>query len=170
MKHAALVTLLVAVALFATLLWVENRLGLQAYRLGINPTYTEQSLTELIKADRSSKIEADRLKPTLVVVPWLFPLDLLFLLFFGASLALCSLAFADKLRVPPSRTGLLLVLPVAYMIADFSENVLYSAMLTWPETIGSLIDAEKWATRLKWLFVVPAMVQPWGAFALSRFR
>jgi hypothetical protein len=37
MKHAALVTLLVAVALFATLLWVENRLGLQGYRLGINP-------------------------------------------------------------------------------------------------------------------------------------
>jgi hypothetical protein len=159
MRTPALVTLVVAAILFAAMAFVQNRLELKAYRLGVSPTYTEATLTKLIAEDRT--------KPALVVVPLLFPLDLLFLLFFGIALALCSVAYADGLHVPRGWTGVLLVLPVAYMVADFSENVLYSAMLTWPESIPHLIDAEKWTTRLKWLLVVPAMAQAFGAFALS---
>src|SRR5262245_29095451 len=149
MKIAALVTLLVAAVLFGAMATVQNRLDLKPYRLGANPTYTEATLTKLIAENRS--------KANLVVVPLLFPIDFLFLLFFGVGLALCSVTHADALHVPRAWIGILLVLPIAYMAADFTENVLYSAMLIWPETIPHLIDAERWATRLKWLFVIPAM-------------
>ena len=159
MKYAALATFVMAAVLFATMAWTQARFGLEDFRFGSQWSYSEATLKQAISRDPS--------KPALVVVPLLFPLDFLFLLFFGVSLALCSIAHADMLSVPGSRVGLLLVLPVAYMVADFSENVLYSGMLLRPDLIDRLIDAGHWATRVKWVAVLLAMLQAVGGFGLS---
>jgi len=159
MKYAALATFVMAAVLFAAMACVQARLGLQGYRFGSQWSYSGETLKQNIAQDPS--------KPPLVVVPLLFPLDFLFLLFFGVSLGLGSIAYADALGVPASRIGLLLILPVAYMVADFSENVLYSGMLLRPDSIDRLIDAGNWATRVKWVAVLLAMLQTLGALGLS---
>jgi hypothetical protein len=162
MKIATLVTLVVAAVLFATMARVQKGLGLSDFRFGSAWTYGADTLR--------TNIDKDRSKPPLVVVPLLFPLDFLFLIFLGLFLALCSITYADALGVPPAHRWLLLVLPVAYMVADFSENVLYSGMLLWQDSIGKLICAAQWATRVKWVAVAFATLQALGAFVLSWFR
>jgi hypothetical protein len=159
MKIATLVTFAAAAVLFAAMALVQRQLELRDFRTGTGWSYTEDTLRKNIKEYPS--------KPPLVVVPLLFPLDFLFLIFFGVFLALCSITYAGALGVTPSRASLLLILPIAYMVADFSENVLYSGMMLWPDSIPRLIDATLWATRLKWLAVILAMLQAFGALVLS---
>jgi hypothetical protein len=159
MKFATLVTFVVAAVLFSAMALVQRQFELMDFRTGTGWSYTADSLGKKIKEYPS--------KPPLVVVPLLFPLDFLFLVFFGVFLALCSITYADALAVAPSRAWLLLILPIAYMVADFSENVLYSGMMLWPDLIPRLLDATLWVTRLKWLVVILAMLQAVGAFVLS---
>jgi hypothetical protein len=153
MKLAALVTFLVALALFATMGWVQHQSQLEAFRFGTAWTFPEKQLRD------NTGLDKDQSKPLLVVIPLLFPLDFLFLIFFGLFLALCSVAHADMLWVRPPHTWLLLILPVAYMVADFSENVLYTGMLLRSELITPLIDAAHWATRLKLILGTAAFWQ-----------
>jgi len=159
MRYAALATFVVAAVLFAAMAWVQARFGLEDFRFGSQWSYSEATLKQAIARDPS--------KPALVVVPLLFPLDFLFLLFFGVSLALCSVAYAGALGIAPRGIGVLLILPVLYATADFSENVLYSGMLLRPESIDRLIDAAHWATRVKLVGAPLAMLQALAAFGLS---
>jgi hypothetical protein len=161
MGKATIATFFVALVLFISMGVVQHQLGLGDFRFGSKWTFTEQMLDEGIKKDPA--------KPPLVVVPLLFPLDFLFLIFFGATLAMCSLTYADAL-VPTPRIWLLLILPIAYMVADFSENVLYSGMLLSPGSIPKLIDAGNWATRVKLLAGLLAIIQAVGALLRSRLR
>jgi uncharacterized membrane protein YccF (DUF307 family) len=159
MKLAAGLSFAVAIILLVTMPIVQARLGLKAFGFGSKWTYGEKALREAISNNPS--------KPPLVVVPLLFPLDLLFLIFFGLALALCSIAYAEALGVPQSRVALLLILPVAYMVADLSENILYSAMLTCKETIDHLIGVAGWATRIKQVAVAFAILQALAALVMA---
>src|SRR6266540_1050374 len=115
-------TFVVAIMLLATMMVVQSRLGLGDFGFGSKWSYGEKTLREAIKNN-------DRSKPLLVVVPLLFPLDLLFLIFFGLFLSLLSIAHSEVLGLSPSAIALLLTLPLAYVAADLSENILYSGML-----------------------------------------
>ncbi len=162
MGKATIATFLVALVLFVAMGRVQKQLELDDFRFGSHWSFTEQMLNDGIHGDSS--------KPPLVVVPLLFPLDFLFLIFFGVTLAMCSVIYADALGVPPSSTWLLLILPITYMVADFSENVLYSGMLLSPGSIPKLIDAGNWATRVKLVVGLLAIVQAVGALLCSRLR
>lgn len=159
MGKATLVTLLTAAVLFAAMGWVRSRFDIGHFRFGTDWSHTEAKL--------KASIDVDPGKAPLMVVPLLFPLDLLFLIFFGVGLALCSMTYAGALSVPPNYVWLLLILPILYMVADLSENILYSGMLVWQHSIPHLIDAGRLASRVKWVAVALAMLQALGAFALS---
>ena len=73
MGTATLVTFVVAAVLFAAMALVQRRLGLEDFRFGSKWSYSAETLEKSIEKDRS--------KPSLVIVPLLFPLDLLFLIF-----------------------------------------------------------------------------------------
>jgi hypothetical protein len=149
----------VVILLFVAMGILQSHLGLKDFRFGSKCSYSGAKLEQYIKKDQQ--------KARLVVVPLLFPLDFLLLIFLGLFLALCSMTYADVLHLQPGWRWLLLVLPVAYMVADFSENVLYSGMLLWPDSIGRLTVAGNWATRIKWLTAIPPMLLVPGAFVLA---
>jgi uncharacterized membrane protein YccF (DUF307 family) len=159
MKIATLVTLVVAAVLFATMAQVQRQLELKDFRFGFKWSYSEEKLEQNV-------INKEQ-KARLVVVPLLFPLDFLFLIFLGLFLALCSITYADGLGVPSAWTWALLVLPVTYMVADFSKNALYSPMLLWSDSIAKLIDAAHWATRVKLVAGGLAILQAVVAFLRS---
>jgi hypothetical protein len=159
MKIATLVTLVVAALLFAAMARVQGQLELKDFRFGFKWSYNKDKLEQNARQKQQ--------KARLVVVPLLFPLDFLFLIFLGLSLALCSITYADGLGVPSGWTWALLVLPVAYMVADFSENALYSGMLLWPDSIGKLICAAHSATRVKLVAGGFAILQAGSAFLRS---
>jgi hypothetical protein len=159
-KIAIFLTFLGALMAFFTMAVLQSRLGLEDFRFGSNWTYGEKALRQALNKNHRSK-------PLLVIVPLLFPLDLFFLIFFGLLLSLLSVAHADALGVSASNIALVLVLPVTYMVADFSENMLYSGMLAWPDTIGHLIIAATWATRIKLVAVGFAILQGLGSLILS---
>jgi hypothetical protein len=98
-----------------------------AVNFGINLTYTKATVQNLVRDHR-----ADAAK---YIYPGLFPLDLLFLVCLGGSIAMLSLG----LGATPDNPGLapmLLVLPVAYMVADLIENLLLAWLLSSaPEAI-----------------------------------
>src|SRR5215475_12269369 len=162
MKIATLVTLVVAAVLFATMAQVQCELELKEFRFGFKWTSDQGKLEQNARQEPQ--------KAQLVVVPLLFPLDFLFLMFLGLFLALCSLTYADGLSVPSGWTWALLVLPIAYMVADFSENTLYSGMLLWPHSFDKLIHAAHWATRVKLMAGGLAILQAGGAYLLSHSR
>jgi hypothetical protein len=159
MKLAAGLCFAVAIVLFVTMPIVQAHLGLKAFAFGSKWSYGEAALRAVIGNNPS--------KPPLVVVPLLFPLDLLLLIFLGLALALCSVAHAEALCVPRSCVALLLILPVAYMVADLSENLLYSGMLIWQESIDSLIGVAGWATRIKLVAAALAIVQTLAALVMG---
>ena len=160
MKIAIFLTLIGALVAFVAMAVLQSRLELENFRFGSNWTYGEKALRQAIN-------ENDRSKPLLVIVPLLFPLDLFFLIFFGLFLSLLSVTHAEALGVSASNIALVLVLPVSYMVADLSENMLYSGMLAWPDTIGHLIVAGTWATRIKLVAVGFAILQGLGSLVLS---
>jgi hypothetical protein len=161
MGKAAIATLIAAVVLFVAMGWVQKELELCDFRFGSKWSFSAKTLQDAIDKDLT--------KPPLVIVPVLFPLDFLLLISIGATLTLCSVAYADAL-VTPSRTWLLLVLPLAYMVADFSENMLYSGMLLRPSSIQYLIEAGNWATRVKIVTLGLATLQAAAALLLSRLH
>src|SRR5262245_50503527 len=104
MKIATLITLVVAAMLFATMAQVQRQFELKDFRFGFKWSYSGAKLEQNVVNKEQ--------KARLVVVPLLFPLDLLFLIFLGLFLALCSLTYADGLGVPPGWTCVLFVLPI----------------------------------------------------------
>ena len=158
MKLAAGLSFAAAIVLFVTIPIVQACLGLEAFAFGSKWSYGEEALRAALGNTPP--------KAPLVVVPVLFPLDLLLLIFLGLALALCSVAHAEALGVPRSQVALLLILPVAYMVADLSENMLYSGMLIWQESIDRLIGVAGWATRIKLVAVALAILQALAALVM----
>jgi hypothetical protein len=127
MKTAIVVCLIVSVALFLVMIAAQKFYHLDDFRFGSDLSYEAASLRDRIAAQPD--------KAARVVFPLVFPLDLLFLAFFAALVALCSVLGAAGAGVPASATWALLILPIAYMVTDFGENVLYSGMLIAPDRI-----------------------------------
>lgn len=90
-----------------------------AINFGMAPTYTPQTVRALISEHPE---EATR-----YIFPGLFPLDLLFLICLGGTIAMFSLGFAEG--GAPGKLWLVLLLPVGYMVADLAENVALARML-----------------------------------------
>jgi hypothetical protein len=141
LKIAIGLTLGCAVALFIAMVAVQKLNELGDFRLGAPwPAYTTETIEALIRQQDKARI---------VVVPLLFPLDLLFLACAGAALALISVACA------PAGLSVswfwLLVLPSAYLVSDFAENALLAGMLSGlaPVTKGA-VAATHLATHVKW--------------------
>ena len=91
-----------------------------AINFGTKPTYPPQTVRTLLTEHGE---EAAR-----YIVPGLFPIDLIFLICLGGTIALFSIGFADG--GPNARIWLVLILPVGYMIADLAENLALARMLS----------------------------------------
>lgn len=99
-----------------------------AINFGMKPSYSPATVRTLI--DEHGE-EATR-----YIFPGLFPLDLLFLICLGGTIALFSLGFAEGGAT--GRLWLVLILPVGYMMADLAENVALARMLSGaPEAVTS---------------------------------
>lgn len=90
-----------------------------AINFGMKPTYTPATVRALIDEHPT---EATR-----YILPGLFPLDLLFLICLGGTIAMFSLGFSEGGAT--GRLWLVLLLPVGYMVADLAENVALARML-----------------------------------------
>lgn len=130
-------------------------------KLASNFSYTAESLRQHVKDNA-----ADAAK---YVYPGLFPFDLLLLACLGATMAMLSIGFGVD-PAKPAGLWMLLILPVAYMIADLSENFLFASMLTGnPDAVsGWQVMLTKAMTVLKFAFWAAGTVQvlwlAWGAW------
>lgn len=98
-----------------------------AVNFGINLTYTRATVQNLVR-DHSADVAK-------YIYPGLFPLDLLYLVCLGGAIAMLSLGLGAT-PDNPGQASMLLVLPVAYMVADLIENLLLAWLLTSaPEAI-----------------------------------
>src|SRR5947209_17319544 len=86
-----------------------------AIKFGTAPHYTVQDVRDLV--ERHPDVAAR------IVVPGLFPLDLIFLLCLGVFVGSISLLIAPHAALPVD-PWLLLIFPILYMIGDFTENCL----------------------------------------------
>ena len=88
------------------------------------------------------------------VSPILFPIDLVFLIFAGAALAMASFRFAGAHSLLASSAPLFLILPILYALADGVEDILLARMLSAPDTITpSLVGFVQCVTKVKiWSF------------------
>jgi hypothetical protein len=123
-----------------------------AIKFGSNLSYSVAQVQDLI---RTYPAEAAK-----YVYPGLFPLDLLLLACLGATIALFSIGLGTT---PDQTAGLwmLLVLPVAYMLADLTENFLLAWLLTSkPEAIhNGQVTLTQSVTLLKLLFWLGGTLQ-----------
>ena len=101
MKTGIMACLIASLGLFLTMGIVQKFYGLGNFRFGIDTRYDAASLQQKIRAEPG--------KAALVVFPLVFPLDLLFLTFFAAFVALCSLLGAAGAGIPSSAIWALLV-------------------------------------------------------------
>jgi|SRR5580693_5608883 hypothetical protein len=105
------------------------------------------------------------------VVPILFPLDLLLLASLAAFMMTGSIYFAANVGIPARWVWLVLVIPVIYMAADLSENVLLSYILS--KGIGMTEPAVAIAramTRLKWVTVELGLLQTLAIMSVGLAR
>lgn len=159
MAAATWTVFVVALVLAARMRAVQRSKRLYAFNFGARLSYRAVDITRAMELSPKGA--------ALVVVPVLFPLDLLFLISWGIFLALCSVTYFGALGMPSEWNWLLLLLPAIYMAADLSENILLARMLTSPDQIPALIDFAVCATRLKWVSVLLAGLQAFVALVLS---
>jgi len=115
--------------------------------LEVKPDYTADWLKDWVSKNPDAALK--------YVSPLLFPLDLIFLLFMGAALAMASYKFAAAQSVLASALPLFLVLPLLYIAADLTEGLFLARMLRSPEAITpSLVTVVQSITKIKiWSFV-----------------
>jgi hypothetical protein len=128
LKVAIITTALLIIAM-AVLIRVAFHAYDVAFRPGTDWTYTAQEVEGFIQTGGG--------RAAAVVFPILFPIDLILLISLGGFIALCSIGLAGPAGVPPQLLWTLLVAPVIYVAADFSENLLVTRMLT----SGTPVDA-----------------------------
>ena len=123
-----------------------------AINFGSNLTYSVAQVQDLI---RTYPAEAAR-----YVYPGLFPLDLMLLTCLGATIALFSIGLGATADAPAG-LWMLLILPVAYMLADLSENFLLAWLLTsQPDAIhNGQVTLTQSMTLLKLLFWLGGTLQ-----------
>jgi hypothetical protein len=162
MKVAALASLLIAAALFVAMSVMQQSYGLQAFQFGrYGPRYSAEDVSRAVKAEPA--------KAAFVVFPYLFPIDLLFLAFAAAGLALTAIVYAPAgLWVP---WPWLLVLPGLYLVSDFTENALLAGMLSGLAPVSEgVVAATHLMTHLKWGSFCAAGAQAVVAFGISFVR
>jgi hypothetical protein len=122
-----------------------------AINFGMTPSYSPATVRSLIDEHGA---EATR-----YIFPGLFPLDLLFLICLGGTLALFSLGFAEGGAT--GRLWLVLLLPVGYMIADLAENVALARLLSGAAeaVTGGMVTFTQALTILKQVLVVGSALQ-----------
>lgn len=115
-------------------------------RLERHPDYTADSLKTWI-ADNGAAARK-------YVSPILFPIDVIFLIFAGAALAVASFRFAGAHDLLASSAPLFLILPILYVLADGLEDILLARMLSAQDTITpSLVGFVQGVTKVKiWSF------------------
>jgi hypothetical protein len=152
MKTGIMACLIASLGLFLTMGIVQKFYGLGNFRFGIDTRYDAASLQQKIRAEPG--------KAALVVFPLVFPLDLLFLTFFAAFVALCSLLGAAGAGIPSSAIWALLVLPIGYLVSDFGENALFCGMLAAPQRITpAWVEVTQAFTYVKLACALAASVQ-----------
>ena len=128
-----------------------------AINFGMKPTYAPATVRALIDEHPE---DAAR-----YVFPGLLPLDLLFLVCLGGTIAMFSLGFADG--GSPDKLWLVLLLPVAYMMADLAENVALARMLGGGTNgvTGATVTLTQAFTIVKQVLVVAGLCQVIYLFA-----
>jgi hypothetical protein len=139
--------LTVAVIYGATRL-VAAHYGLHERWLETGDPYTVDSLRDRVKKDT---VRAAR-----YVCPVLVPLDLLFLVFLGATLAIVSVMSASAVSWLSGAAWLFVLLPALYVGVDLAEDALLVRLLAWPDTVTTgmvtvvraLTSIKIWAVKL----------------------
>jgi hypothetical protein len=109
---------------------VKNRV-LEKGFLAKNPYDTAAKLEKWIKDDPNAARD--------YVFPVLFPIDLLFLVFLGATLAMISAMAAGSIGSLSGIMWLFVLVPALYVAADLAEDTLLAVMLTFPTTISETV-------------------------------
>jgi hypothetical protein len=148
MKIALCMTFLSAVVFLLVIGRLQDR-----YHTG-KPTGWDMSRN----AEQLAQLAAKPKAAARYVVPILFPLDLLVLASLAAFMMTGSLYFAADVGIPGRWAWLVLVVPLVYMAADLSENVLLSIILSKGVSEPTVAIAQA-MTRLKWVTVTLAGVQ-----------
>jgi hypothetical protein len=162
-KVALCMTFLSAVVLLSVIPRVQNHYGTGA-PTGRDVKANATALERLMKPE-NSEVAAH------YVVPILFPLDLLLLASLAAFMMIGSIYFAADVGIPARWAWLVLVIPVIYMAADLSENVLLSYILS--KGIGMTEPAVAIAramTRLKWVTVELGLLQTLAIMSVGLAR
>lgn len=147
MKIAA-VLLLVTVALYAAGRLVANHFGVGDRWLETGGDYTSEQLGKWIHADQ---VRAAR-----YAFPVLVPVDLLLLVFLGATLAVASVTWAGSVRGLTTVAWLAVVLPTVFVGLDLAEDALLVRLLTAPEAVTrgtvsvvrAITTAKIWSLKL----------------------
>jgi hypothetical protein len=142
MKVALAMTVVSCLVFGKAMQWAQKQYGITAYKVsGMSVTYTPGDVTALAENTRAAAG---------YIFPVLFPMDLVFLAAFGASMILWSLCFAGLAGIPAGWVWLVIVVPVIYMGADLSENVLLARMLSDKATIDErMVVITQSMTQLK---------------------
>jgi hypothetical protein len=133
---------LVTAALFGLARFVAAQCGVGGRWLETGGEYTAKDLT--------AWVEADAARAARYAVPVLVPVDLLFLVFLGATLAVTSVTLASAVGGLGGVTWLFVVLPALYVAVDVAEDALLVGFLTRPDTIrADLVTAVRALTWIK---------------------
>jgi len=150
----ALFLLVVTVSLFIAGRLLARRVGGEVSRrfLETKTDYTNDSLrTWISKHEREAKWYA---------FPILVPVDLLFMVFLAALLALASVALAGQIGALREHAWLFTALPALYLAADLAEDALLVRFLFAPEAIGpAMVRCTQVLTKVKIWSVKSAALQ-----------
>ena len=127
-----------------------------------SPEYSATSLASWVNANRSA---ASR-----YAVPVLFPLDLLFMAFLAAFIAVTAVWIAGHADSLVNLTSLFVFLPALYLAADLAEDVILARFLLSPATIttGAVTVAQTLTTIKIWsLSAAGVQLLPLGVLALA---
>lgn len=126
-----------------------------------HPSYTADSLATWVRAHGADAAG--------YAVPVLFPLDLLFMAFLAAFLAVASIALAGSVDRLAGAAWLFVLVPALYLGTDLAEDTLLARFLMAPETITpAVVRAAQALTRIKiWtVSIAGAQVVGLGLLAL----
>jgi hypothetical protein len=100
--------------------------------------------------------------------PVLFPLDLLFMSFFGVFLAFGSFGAITSIEVMKRWTNVIWIAPTAYVAADFIEDaILYAILASANLRIEELLRRANVITKIKIVMASVASMQTFGLSVIA---